>query len=882
AVAERGDGAESAGIEAVLQYATDLFDRATAERITAALTRLLAAAAEDPDAPLHTLEILSADERRTLVSAHGNNADVLAVIEGSLQARFAAQVLGRASEIAVDSAAGQATFAELDLLSNQVANRLIREGVRVEDRVAVLMDRSVMSVAAVLGVIKSGGSYVPLDDRLPAERISRVLEETAARVVLVDRPDRLAPALRPKSIVLAGVSGLSGESESDPGITSAPDQVAYVMFTSGSTGVPKGVSVTHANVLALVDDPCWSAESRARVLMHSPSTFDPSTYELWGPLLTGGVIVVAPVHDGMDVETLARTITDHEVTGLMVAASVLRLLVEEHPACLAGIREIWSGGESMSPQVVRRIFEAAPGILVTNSYGPTETTLCAVHHTLTSAPGFDDRIPIGVPVGNTRVYVLDGSLSVVPVGVPGELYVAGTGLARGYLGRPALSAERFVADPFGPAGTRMYRTGDLVRWRADGTLDFLGRADDQVKIRGFRIEPGEVEAALSQMAGVSACAVVVREDRAGDKRLAAYIVPAGEVLEAGALRRELLAVLPDYMVPAAFVCLEALPLTANGKLDRGRLPAPGAATVAGSTGQGPRNAREEILAALFAQVLGLERVGVHDRFFELGGDSISSIQLVSRARRQGLVLRPRDVFLHQSVAELATAATCDSDSSAQQEEEWEPFGDMPLTPVMHWLTGLNGPVDQFNQSVLLTTPPGASFTHIDQALTTLTGHHHSLRARLTRNDQGEHLLHIPRPQNLSACERGLLTRAVLPAGHEERVQVLDTHVRQAASRLAPAEGRMLQAVFLDAGPHDSGRLLLTIHHLAVDGVSWRILLPDLATAYHAHHHGHTPRLDAAGTSQRAWAHQLTRLAATDTIQNQSAYWSQVLTPADPT
>ncbi|MGG2464472.1 amino acid adenylation domain-containing protein [Streptomyces sp. RGM 3693] len=885
AVAERGGNIESAGIEAALQYATDLFDRATAERITTYLTHLLTAAAHEPDAPLHTLETLSADEQQALVSAHGHNADGATVIEGSLQARFAAEALTRAAEIAVDSADGRATFAELDLLSNRVANRLIREGVRVEDRVAVLVNRSVVSVAAVLGVIKAGGSYVPLDDRLPTERIRQVLEETAARTVLVDRPDRLAPSLPVKSVVLDGISGLADESDSDPRITSAPDQVAYVMFTSGSTGVPKGVSVTHTNVLALVDDPCWRAESRAKVLMHSPSTFDPSTYELWGPLLTGGVIVVAPAGD-MDMETLARAITDHEVTGLMVAASVLRLLVEEHPACLTGVREIWSGGESMSPQVVKRIFDASPSILVTNSYGPTETTLCAVHHTLTAVSDLDDRIPIGVPVGNTRVYVLDGSLSVVPVGVAGELYVAGAGLARGYLRRAGLTAERFVADPFGPAGSRMYRTGDLVRWRADGTLDFLGRADDQVKVRGFRIEPGEVEAALSRVSGVAASAVIVREDRPGDKRLTGYIVPsAGTVVEAGRLRQALLEVLPDYMVPSAFVVMDALPLTANGKLDRNRLPAPEATPGAATAGDGPRNAREEILASLFAQVLGLERVGVHDRFFELGGDSITSIQLVSRARRHGLVLRPKDVFLHQSVAELATAATDETDSAGTgSQQAWEPWGDMPLTPVMHWLLELGGPIDHFNQSVLVTTPPGASFDTIDRALTSLLDHHHSLRARLDHDTgQNTHTLHIPPPApGTSATARGILTRTLLPAGHEERITVLDTHVQAAASRLDPAQGRMVQAVFFDAGPGDSGRLLITVHHLAVDGVSWRILLPDLATAYHAHHHGHTPHLDAAGTSLRQWAHQLTHLAPTEPVHNQSRYWSQVLTPADPT
>ncbi|MFF1423219.1 AMP-binding protein, partial [Streptomyces sp. NPDC058280] len=422
AIAEREVDSASGGFKGALQYATDLFDHATAERITTYLTRLLSTAADHPDAPLHTLDILSADEHQTLVSAHGRNADRIAVIEGSLQERFAAQALTRPEEVAVETVDGRATFRELDRLSNRIAHRLVREGIRLEDRVAVLMDRSVESVAAVLGVIKAGASYVPLDDRLPAERIRLVLEETAARTAVVDRPNRLDSSLPVQTVVVDGIHALADETDSDPGITSAPQQVAYVMFTSGSSGVPKGVTVTHANVLSLVDDSCWHEESRAKVLLHSPSTFDPSTYELWGPLLTGGVIVVAPAGD-MNVEVLARTIADHEVSGLMVAASVLRLLVEEHPACLVGVREIWSGGESMSPQVVERIFETGPGILVTNSYGPTETTLCAVHHTLTSSY-VDDRIPIGTPVGNTRVYVLDGSLSVVPVGVAGELYVA--------------------------------------------------------------------------------------------------------------------------------------------------------------------------------------------------------------------------------------------------------------------------------------------------------------------------------------------------------------------------------------------------------------------------------------------------------------------------
>ncbi|MER6917451.1 condensation domain-containing protein, partial [Streptomyces sp. NPDC000594] len=369
------------------------------------------------------------------------------------------------------------------------------------------------------------------------------------------------------------------------------------------------------------------------------------------------------------------------------------------------------------------------------------------------------------------------------------------------------------------------------------------------------------------------------------------------------MRLALLEVLPDYMVPSAFVIVDRLPLTANGKLDRKALPAPcgpdpagdrggdGDSAAGGGAGGGPRGVREEVLCSLFAEVLRLERVGVHDRFFELGGDSITSIQLVSRARRHGLVLRPKDVFLHQSVAALAAAATCatdhDQDRSGAGGGVWEAWGDMPLTPVMHWLLGLGGPVDRFNQSVLVTTPPGASYEDIDRAVASLVDHHHSLRARLVHDPEHDtHSLRIPPPDTVAgavagAAERGILTRAVLPAGHDARISVLDREVQGATSRLDPSGGRMVQAVFLDAGPSASGRLLLAVHHLAVDGVSWRILLPDLATAYHAHRAGRAPVLDPAGTPLRQWAHQLTELAATPAVQDESGYWTKALSPADP-
>ncbi|NDK30164.1 non-ribosomal peptide synthetase, partial [Streptomyces sp. TR1341] len=352
------------------------------------------------------------------------------------------------------------------------------------------------------------------------------------------------------------------------------------------------------------------------------------TYELWVPLLSGARIVLAPPGD-LDTRTLQQTITDHHVTAAFLTATLFNLMVEEAVDALGTMREIWSGGEAMSATAVRRLVSRFPGLTVRNGYGPTETTTFAVTHTVRSEDVERGSIPIGTPMGNMRALVLDDTLAPVPAGVAGELYVAGVGLARGYLNRPALTAERFVADPYGPVGSRMYRTGDVVRRRADGVLEYLGRADEQVKVRGFRIELGEIESVLAAQPGVGQVAVIAREDRPGDKRLTAYLVTTpGSTPTLADLRTGLARTLPDYMVPTAFVTLDALPLTPNGKLDRKALPAPDTATT--GTGRAPRTPREEILCGLFAEVLGVGRVTVDDSFFDLGGHSLLATRLISR------------------------------------------------------------------------------------------------------------------------------------------------------------------------------------------------------------------------------------------------------------
>ena len=478
--------------------------------------------------------------------------------------------------------------------------------------------------------------------------------------------------------------------------------------------------------------------------------------------------------------------------------------------------------------------------------------------------------PIGRPISNTQVYVLDGGLEVVPAGVVGELYIAGAGLARGYLHRAGLTGERFVANPFGGPGSRMYRSGDMVRWRGDGVLEFVGRADHQVKVRGFRIEPGEIEAALLRHAGVSQAAVVAREDVAGQKRLVGYVVlgPEGSV-DPSALRSRLGESLPDYMVPSSLVVLDALPLTANGKLDRGALPAP---EMRGSVVRLPRTPQEEVLCGLFAEVLGVDRVGIDDNFFALGGDSIMSIQLVSRARKAGLELTPRLVFQHQTVAALALSVKVFGGEPAGPDIA---TGALEPTPIMHWLREHGGPIDRFHQALLVRVPGGVREADLVGALQVLLDHHDALRLRLTVSGPGEWGVAIAPAGSVSA--RDCLRRIEIGGFSESEVRrCMGAAADAAAGRLSPARGRLVEAVWFDGGKASEGRLLLSIHHLAVDGVSWRILLPDLAGCWRSLSEGLPASLLPRGTSYRRWSQKLVEEAVSAGRIAELAQWRQML------
>ncbi|MEU6467642.1 amino acid adenylation domain-containing protein [Streptomyces sp. NPDC046976] len=649
-VGETRDG----GLSGALEYATELFDQATAESMCQWLTRMLTALAHDPEGRVSAADILTPQERRRmLVEWNGTGREVPAA---TLPELFEARAAAVPDSVAVVHKDTELTYAGLNAWANRLAHHLISRGIGPEDVVGLAMPRSARMIVALLAVLKAGAAYLPIDTEYPPERISFMLDDAAP--VCVITAAGTAPGLPAGTKVLAlddpaVETVLAAQPDTDPVDRDrrAPLSLAhpaYVIYTSGSTGRPKGVTVTHQGIASLAANHAdrYDVDPDSRVLQFASLSFDVTVSEYCLSLLSGARLLLPPAT--MYGDSLSDFMRENEVTHAHIPPAVLSSLPHTR---LPDLRVLITGSEALSAELVARW---APGRRMVNAYGPTEATVDVaswIFEGLTEGEHVDD-IPIGRPVCNTRVFVLDERLRPVPVGVAGELYVAGAGLARGYLNRPGLTAGRFVANPFGPAGSRMYRTGDLVRWHAQGYLAFLGRVDDQVKVRGFRIELGEIESVLLKDAEVGQSVVVVREDRPGDRRIVAYVVAAaGTAVDPAAVRERAAAMLPEYMVPSAVVVLEALPLTANRKLDRRRLPAPDYST---AHRRAPRTEHEKVLCALFAEVLGLDKVSVDDGFFDLGGHSLLATRLLSRIRAVlNTEISVRTLFQAPTVAALS-------------------------------------------------------------------------------------------------------------------------------------------------------------------------------------------------------------------------------------
>ncbi|WP_172381755.1 non-ribosomal peptide synthetase [Streptomyces sp. MNP-20] len=848
-----------------LGYDPALLDAATVARMGEYLTVLFDGMAAGPERPPARLPLLTPARRRQVVEEWNDTAT--AVPEETVARLWTAQVRRTPDAIALEAGADRLTYRDLDVRATALAARLAARGVTAEVPVGVLMDRSVGLVVVQLALALGGGVYVPLDGRAPSERLRRMLAEVGADLVLTDAEwERTARDVLPDGTVLRPDREPEGAAPDAPAAPAAhPDSVQYVMFTSGSTGTPKGVAVRHRDVAALASDRAFAGHDR--VLVHSPHAFDASTYELWVPLLRGGTAVLAPPGD-VEAAVVRSAITERGVRFLWLTAGLFRLLAQEDPTCLRGAREVWTGGEAVPGAVVRRVLDACPDLTVVDGYGPTETTTFATRRPFRAGDPLPPVLPIGRPLDNTRVYVLDAALQPQPPGVPGELYVAGAGLARGYAGQSGATAARYVADPFGPPGSRMYRTGDVVRFGGDGELHFVGRADDQIKLRGFRVEPAEIEARLTAHAGVAEAVVSVCE-HAGRKRLAAHVVPAPAAAAPTVreLRAHVAAELPDYMVPAAFVTVPELPLTANGKVDRGRLPAPDWSAAGDTAYRPPRTEAERVLSGIWADLLGVDRVGADDNFFTLGGDSILSIQVVSRARAAGLGLTPRDLFRHPTVAALAAAG-----GSAGAVAGTGPVtGEVPLTPIQHWFLdpGPRRP-EVFDQCLLVETAGDVDADALRRALAALWSHHDALRARFVRGGDGAWRQHCPGPDEAAPDLLEIVDLSGPDAEAAEAAEARATAEAHAAFRLAT--GPLLNArLFTGTRP----RLLLTVHHLVVDGVSWRILLEDLDTAYQQARTGEPVRLPERTTSVQEWARRLRARTASGGFADQRAHWEDV-------
>jgi amino acid adenylation domain-containing protein len=653
-VSERlGPDGEPRGLSCELSYASELFDASSARALAARLARLLEAAVTDPRAGIEEIDILDVSERDLIL--RGWNSTATAISVGSLAELFQAQVARTPSVVAVAGAGTELSYAELDAAANRLARDLLSRGVRPETAVVVLMERSADLLVVLLAIVKAGGVYVPVDPGWPTERIALVaVDAQAAAIVCSEALAGLASAVAGAAPVVAvgggSLSAVGGWTDGPAGVRVSPDQLAYVMYTSGSTGTPKGVAVTHRDVAELAADRAWSSGGHARVLFHSAHVFDASTYEIWVPLLSGGTVVIAPPGVAGAAE-LAAMIARERISAIFLTTALFNVLAGS-PDALSSLAEVWTGGEACSPPALARVAAACANTALIHVYGPTEATTFATRHYVRGPGEPGSAVPIGSPMDNTQVYVLDGRLRPVPVGVAGELYLAGAGLARGYLGRPDLTAERFVACPFGRAGMRMYRTGDLVRWTADGELVFLGRVDDQVKVRGFRVETAEVEACLARHPLVRQALVMTREDRPGDRRLVAYVVLAdGAVADSRVLRAHVAGSLPEYMVPSAVVILESLPLSVTGKVDRAALPEPEPQRLDAVP---PRSDLERELCRIFAEVLDVPQIGIHDDFFEIGGDSILAVALISQIETQlGCRIKASQLMNSPSVAPIA-------------------------------------------------------------------------------------------------------------------------------------------------------------------------------------------------------------------------------------
>lgn len=931
---ERGDM-----LKGVMEFNSDLFDPETIARILNHYQALLAGIVANPAESISQLPLMSIQEHQALLTwstAEWEEIDK-GLFSTTIHALFAEQAQKTPERLAVYYEGQGLSFRELDLRSNQVAHRLRKLGVQAEELVGLYLERSVEMLVGLLGILKAGGAYLPLDPSYPDDRLRFILQDAQVKIILTQEK------LQARLIGPAFSQGLASEGSellirSEPLLThptvqtvildrdwsdefaqdsdtipveiTTPAGLAYVIYTSGSTGKPKGVMIEHRTALNLwqglasavyADLP--GSEEGLKLSLNAPLLFDASVQQ-WLMLLSGYSLYIVPQELRGDGEGLLTYIRKHHLDSVDCVPSQLKLLLEAGLLAVEGWvpSVMLPGGEAIDQFTWERLAKAERTEFY-NMYGPTE---CTVDSTICRAKEYGLKVSIGRPVINTRCYVVDRWGQLVPVGVPGELWIAGAGVGRGYLNRKELTADKFITDPFIGAGMdaegqslRLYKTGDLVRYLPDGYLEYLGRVDDQVKLRGFRIELGEIETTLTQHPEVRDAVVIVREDTPGEKQLVAYLVveqsrtPEDQStvkearLSVSDFRTFLKSKLPEYMIPAMFVQLLAIPRTPNGKLDRRSLPKPesklfqaGRLEVEGEY-QAPQTPEEVLLAQIWADVLGVERVGIRDNFFELGGDSIMSIQVIARAKKVGLPLAPRQMFEAQTIEELARLV---GQVPFAQAEQAIVTGDVPLTPIQRHFFELNLKDPQhWNQAILLSVIPaetGVSGSILNpdwlrQSVHEILNHHDALRMRFSRLDSSNWRQFNAGSEALEFEQTPFEWLDLSGLSEIQQILELQAKIDQVQAGLNLQNGPLFRVVYFHLGSHQPARLLLVAHHLVIDGVSWRILLEDLQTTYWQLSLGEPVRLPAKTTSYKYWAEQLILFSQSPSGQADQEYWSKI-------
>lgn len=907
------------GLLLVVEYRTDLFDEARIQRMLGHFQTLLDGILAHPDHPVAEFPLLNSAERhQVLVEWNQTQAPLPSQC---FHQRFEVQVEQTPDAIAVIDGTQQLTYDQLNRRANQLAHRLQAQGVASERLVGIYLPRSVELMVVLLAVLKAGGAYVPIDPSLPKERVRYMLADAEVALVVtagadmlkqlgLDQQDLNQQDLDPLAIgyphldLIADSKTIAQAPEHNPTVNLDPEHLAYVLYTSGSTGKPKGTLLTHrglGNYLHWCSQ-AYNVAAGAGAPVQSSIGFDATLTSLFAPLLTGRSVTL--LSETQEVEVLSQALQGGDATFSLVKLTPSHLKALE-PLLLnsatqrqgprdPGTYAFVLGGEALQTRDITPWQRSFPHLRLVNEYGPTEAVVgCCIYDVPLDFTG--DTVPIGRPIANVQLYVLDPNLEPVPIGVPGELYIGGAGLARGYLNRPDLTAERFVPNPFAreaygntpnpqlfphdpemaqatksctSIGQVLYKTGDRCCYRPNGTLDYLGRMDDQIKLRGYRIEPGEIEAALCQHPQVERAAVVLRRDVGAAAKLVAYGVAGGECKpQALNLKSFLAKLLPAYLLPDYFVILEELPLTVNGKLDRQALPLPELETSKGEAAS-PLTEVQQQLVLLWMEVLRRDVVGIHDNFFELGGDSILAMQIIAKAHQQGLHLTPRQLFQHQTVAELVAVVEVRSPSAVSQEPV---TGVVPLTPIQWDFFEQKLPEPHhFNQAVMVTVAADVQRPILAQALRALVVHHDGLRSRFSCQDGlWQQVIQVP-----DALIVPLDDLDLSHLSSESQAEALTAAVNTWQASLNLAAGQLFRAALLHLREQDY-RLLLIAHHLIVDGVSWRILLNDLEMAYRQLAGGGSVLLPPKTHSMRSWANQLTALGQSGSFEAQRSYWQDL-------